>query len=104
MYLRYCDSQPLPLFHRQSFVETLGDRNPELILSILALALRYTDERVVGRKDHEVTGYVEAARKIVSKKVFHGTVELSTIQSLCILALVDFTGEFFVPHRLEFAF
>lgn len=95
VYMTYCDSQPLPLFHRQSFIQTLGDRDPELLFAIIALTLRYTDRLSAGTRDQEVSGYVEASRNIVSKKVFDGTIELSTIQSLCLLSLVDFTSKIF---------
>lgn len=36
---------------------------------------------------------VEAARSIVSQKVFDGAIEFSTLQALCILSLVDFTSK-----------
>lgn len=93
-YLTYCDSQPLPLFHRKSFQQTIRTRDQELLLAILALTLRFTDEVAVrGLSKHEqVAGYVEGCRKIVSGKVFEGSVELSTIQCLCLLSLVDFTS------------
>ncbi|PBP22833.1 hypothetical protein BUE80_DR006239 [Diplocarpon rosae] len=91
-YLKFCDCQPLPLFKRSNFLRTLKAREPEVIFSILALASRFTD--TYGRCSDEarlIGGYVEAARTIVAKKVFEGAVELSTIQSLCLLTLVDFT-------------
>lgn len=91
-YLQYCDCQPLPLFQRSSFIRTLKDRRPEVLLSILAIALRLTEDQQ-SRNNHArlTTGYVEAARTIVSKQVFEGAVELSTIQALCLLTIVDFT-------------
>ena len=93
-YLQYCDCQPLPLFQRSSFIRTLKDRRPEVLLSILAIALRLTEDQQ-SRNNHArlTTGYVEAARTIVSKQVFEGAVELSTIQALCLLTIVDFTGK-----------
>jgi hypothetical protein len=91
-YLLYCDCQPLPLFHRQSFIRSLRSRDPELLFAILALALRFSDNAIQASQTELVGSYVEAARTIISKRVFDGLVELSTIQSLCLLALVDFTG------------
>ncbi|CAG8978494.1 hypothetical protein HYALB_00005069 [Hymenoscyphus albidus] len=87
-YLTYCDCQPLPLFHRSTFLQTLKERGPEVLFSVLALASRFTPLFT----NEPVTEYVEAARAIISKKVFDGAVALSTIQSLCLLSLVDFTG------------
>lgn len=91
-YLEYCDCQPLPLFQRSSFIRTLKNRTPEVLLSILAIALRFSQDQQ-SRSNHVrlISGYVEAARTIISKKVFDGTVELSTIQALCLLTIVDFT-------------
>ncbi|CZT08259.1 related to C6 transcription factor [Rhynchosporium graminicola] len=92
LYLQYCDCQPLPLFQRSSFIRTLRDRRPEILFSILAIALRFTED-TQSRNAHlkAIDGYVEAARTIISKQVFDGTVELSTIQALCLLTVVDFT-------------
>ena len=88
-YLLYCDSQPLPLFDRSSFNSNLKDRDAEVLFSILALALRFTD---FSAEVKDASRYVEVARTIISQKIFEGKVELSTIQSLCLLSLVDFTG------------
>jgi hypothetical protein len=92
-YLLYCDCQPLPLFDRSTFIQRLRERESEVLFSLLALALRFNEDG----PNHEgqakiVTDYVEAARALVTKKVMDGLVELSTIQSLCLLSLVDFTG------------
>ncbi len=92
-YLLYCDCQPLPLFHKANFLHSLHEREPEVLFSILAIALRFReDPHSSGRRVYDTTDYVEAAREIISKKIFEGTIELSTIQSLCLLCLVDFTG------------
>ncbi|KAH6698382.1 fungal-specific transcription factor domain-containing protein [Leptodontidium sp. MPI-SDFR-AT-0119] len=92
IYLQYCDCQPLPLFQRSSFIRTLRNRKPEVLLSILAVALRFSEDRQ-SRTNHArvANGYVEACRTIISKQVFEGNVELSTIQALCLLTIVDFT-------------
>jgi hypothetical protein len=92
-YLLCCDCQPLPLFDRSEFMQKLREREPEVILSLLGLALRFNEDG----PPHEgqaklIRDYVEAARVLVTKKVMEGLVELSTIQSLCLLSLIDFTG------------
>ena len=92
-YLLYCDCQPLPLFDRSSFNNNLKDRDAEVLLSILGLALRFTD---FPAEVKDASRYVELARTIISRKIFEGKVELSTIQSLCLLSLIDFTG----MHRI----
>jgi hypothetical protein len=68
-----------------------------VLFSLLALTMRFTEEPQFreNQSDH-IRGYVEAARTLISKKIFDGTIELSTIQSLCLLSLVHFTGMLFL--------
>ncbi|KAI9931235.1 hypothetical protein MW887_010897 [Aspergillus wentii] len=94
LYLIYCDSQPLPLFHRDSFLGTLGSRDPEIIYAILALSIRFSDYSYRDTADlvNTVNGYAEVARGLVTRRISEGPVELSTLQCLCLLSLVDFTN------------
>lgn len=39
-----------------------------------------------------VPSYVQAARERVIKRVLSGPVEMSTLQSLCLLSMVDYTS------------
>jgi hypothetical protein len=95
LYLLYCDCQPLPLFDRDSFTSTLESRDPEVLLSILALASRFSDDPNVRSNLTEIVkDYVEAARALVIRRLSDGPIELSTLQSLCLLSLVDFTSMF----------
>lgn len=87
-------------------MQTLQDRDPEILFSILALALRFRDDDVdvLGTN---VACHVEAARTRVSRRISEGKVELSTIQTLCLLTLVDFAGktmllQYLVPHLIGF--
>lgn len=93
LYLLYCDSQPLPLFHRGSFLSSLKTRETELLFAILALGFRFSYAHHT-RSDSAilVNGYAEVARGLVMRRVSEGPVELSTLQCLCILSLVDFTS------------
>jgi hypothetical protein len=93
LYLLYCDSQPLPLFDPDCFLAIIKTREAELLFAILALASRFsysyhnnTDSASL------VNGYTEVARGLVMKRVSEGPVELSTLQCLCLLSLVDFTS------------
>lgn len=84
----------MPLFHRSSFVPDLKERDPEVLFSMLALASRFIPYLNGSTNEDE---YIEDARTIISKKIFDGTVALSTIQSLCLLSLVDFTSMIAFP-------
>jgi len=98
-YLLYCDCQPLPLFDRSTFIQRLKEREPEVLFSLLGLALRFNEDGPYHEgQSTPIQDYVEAARVLVMKKVMNGAVELSTIQSLCLLSLIDFTG--MVPFRV----
>lgn len=93
LYLLYCDSQPLPLFYRDSFLSTIQTRETELLFAILALAFRFSyAHRNRADSTSLVNSYAEVARGLVMKRVSEGPVELSTLQCLCILSLVDFTS------------
>jgi len=93
LYLLYCESQPLPLFHRSSFITNLKVRDVEIIYAILALSLRFSDSyRSYPDLTGLVNGYAEVARGLVMKRVSEGPVEISTLQCLCLLSLVDFTS------------
>ncbi len=95
IYLLYCDCQPLPLFHRPSFIQSLKDREPEILFAILALALRFHGvSHHYSSRTGQLNAYVKEARTMVEKKLNEGNVELSSIQALCIIALVDFTGTY----------
>ena len=95
LYLSYCESQPLPLFHRGSFLESLGTRDPEIIYAMLALSIRFAEDQYLDVNDliARINGYTEVARSLVMKRVSEGPVELSTLQALCLLSLVDFTSK-----------
>ncbi|RFU31138.1 hypothetical protein B7463_g5214, partial [Scytalidium lignicola] len=91
-YLLYCDCQPLPLFHASTFLQSLKNRRPEILLSILALALRFNEGFNAHTDIHLLNGYTEDARHIVMKSVTDGDVGLATLQALCLLSLVDFSN------------
>lgn len=95
LYLLYCDCQPLPLFDKNSFISSLEIRDPEVLLSMLALTSRFSDDPTVRSNLTEVVnGYMEAARALVIQRLSDGPIELSTLQSLCLLSLIDFTSKF----------
>ncbi|KAH8805010.1 hypothetical protein F5884DRAFT_438967 [Xylogone sp. PMI_703] len=91
-YLLYCDCQPLPLFSPNTLLQSLKNRKPEVLLSILALALRFIEGFDANTDIQHINNYAEDARRIVMKSVTDGEVELATLQTLCLLSLVDFSS------------
>lgn len=76
-------------------MRTLGSRDPEVIYAILALTIRFSDETFSADRDFSTLAnkYAEMARTLVMERVSEGPVELSTLQCLCLLSLVDFTSK-----------
>ena len=97
LYLKHCNYQPLPLFS-ESLMNSLPSRDPELLLAILALASRfetinYAVHNAPLPDTFEV--YATPAKEMVMRRVAHGPVELSTIQTLCLLSLAEFNSRCF---------
>lgn len=94
LYLLYCESQPLPLFHRETFLRSLQGRDLEVIYAMLALGIRFSEESYRDTDDlaNRSNSYAETARNLVMRRISEGPVELSTLQCLCLLSLVDFTN------------
>jgi hypothetical protein len=96
LYLKYCNYQPLPLFSSENFMATLNTRDSDLIFAILALATRFlpTDpDAPVLDSPSTAEMYAHSAIESVMRRIFRGPVELSTIQTLCILSLLQFNSE-----------
>ena len=71
-------------------MQTIDQRDPELLFAILALTSRFSGDTHL--REYREDELVESSRSMVMQKVCEGTVELSTLQSLCLLSLVDFTS------------
>ncbi|PYH96777.1 C6 transcription factor [Aspergillus ellipticus CBS 707.79] len=101
LYLIYCHSQPLPLFHRDGFLDSLATRDPEIIYAMLALSTRFSSSDCSDTNGFTalINSYTEVARSLVMRRVSEGPVELSTLQSLCLLSLVDFANLDGNTHR-----
>ena len=95
-YLLYCDCQPLPLFDKHTFLRTLQNREEELLFAVLGLALRFCDDLKAEKNAFEMAiNFSESARRLIMSRITNGPVELSTLQSLCLLSLTDFTSRFY---------
>ncbi|KAE8361097.1 hypothetical protein BDV27DRAFT_167208 [Aspergillus caelatus] len=95
LYISFCNYQPLPLFDPEDFVETIATRDPELILAIQAISLRFEREVEVG--EAHILEYARNARSLVMDRINSGDLELSTLQTLCLLAMFEFS----VGHTIQ---
>ena len=92
LYFKYCHRQPIWCFER----EELGDYGSipeELASSILALTSRFSEKR---ERDH-VQLYGNNAKTLIMLRIANGTVDLTTIESLCLLSYSSFMGMRFRP-------
>lgn len=92
LYFRYCHKQPLWLFDPDDLARPAECRE-EVVFGILTLALRYSDNPfLAGRTDQLCRQYSEAARDLIMLRISQGKVDLSTLQSLCLIALAQYIG------------
>lgn len=66
------------------------------MFSLLALAVRYSSHAYFeGEYQISSQKYCEISRGLIMFRIAQGTVQLATIQSLCLLALANFVGELY---------
>lgn len=91
------------LFPNRSSLASLGKRDPELLLAIEAIGVRFKRPGVVDQDIQlEIKRKTERACQMVMMRLASGTVELSTIQTLCLLSMLEFTGKAVLPWVLTF--
>lgn len=94
LYFEYCHRQPIWCFERDE-IRDFASMHDELACSILALTLRYSENA------DQAKLYANNAKSLVMLRIANGTVDLATLESLCLLAYSSFIGMFnsllFVP-------
>lgn len=93
LFITYCNYQPLPLFNEDGFVERINGRDRELLLAIQAVSLRFRRRNGDGETTIDTRECARKSRSLVMDRVGESKIELSTLQSLCLLAMFDFTGK-----------
>jgi hypothetical protein len=83
LYFKYCHRQPIWCFERDEVGE-FAAMPEELACSILALTSRFSQKR-----DH-LQLYGNNAKTLVMLRIANGTVDLTTIESLCLLSYSSF--------------
>ena len=86
-YLEFCSCQPLPLFPKEGFVESLSKRSDSTLFAIIANSLRYTRGAAHDKDGHT---FREAAHSLAVESITRGEVEISTLQTLCLIVFYDF--------------
>lgn len=93
LYFQYCHKQPLWLFDPENF-SNLSEIPDEVTFGISSLALRYSRSHMLdGQVDQLCRQYAEAAHGLISFRIARGTVNLSTMQALCLIALAEYIGQ-----------
>lgn len=85
LYFEYCHRQPIWCFE----YEDVGDfsrLSEELACSILALTARFSPMR------ERLQKYNSNAKRLIMLRIANSTVEVSTIESLCLLSYSSFIG------------
>ncbi|KAL4893432.1 hypothetical protein BDV59DRAFT_192981 [Aspergillus ambiguus] len=90
LYFQYCHKQPLWLFDADDF--PVPENSPdEVVFGILSLALRYSHNHFLGASvDQLCRQYADAAHNLIMNRITRGAVRLSTLQSLCLIALAEY--------------
>ncbi|KEY64525.1 hypothetical protein S7711_03592 [Stachybotrys chartarum IBT 7711] len=83
LYFKYCHRQPIWCFERDE-MGSYDSLPEELACSILALTSRFVDKR-----DH-LQLYGNNAKTLIMLRIANGTVDLTTIESLCLLSYSSF--------------
>ena len=92
LYLAWCHGQPIALFDPETFLDSLTFRDLELILALQALSLRYPPSTLTPQKREKLDSMERESRSAVMNRIASSAVELSTLQTLCILSMVEFAG------------
>ena len=93
LYFKWCHNQPITLFREDAFLESLKSRDYELLLALQALGLRFTENQATPAMRERLDGMATLSRQRTMDCVVNGRVKLSTLQSLCLLSLIDMAGE-----------
>lgn len=85
LYFEFCHRQPIWCFERDE-VNDFALLHDELACSILALTLRFSENRDQSQL------YGNNAKSLIMLRIANGTVDLATLESLCLLSYSSFMG------------
>ncbi|RMJ20204.1 hypothetical protein CDV36_000019 [Fusarium kuroshium] len=83
LYFEFCHRQPIWCFERDE-INDFASLHDELACSILALTLRFSENRDQSQL------YGNNAKSLIMLRIANGTVDLATLESLCLLSYSSF--------------
>ncbi|KAJ0422050.1 hypothetical protein BJY00DRAFT_94748 [Aspergillus carlsbadensis] len=93
LFWSHCNFQPLTLFRHATFPASAENRDSELLLAMQALGLRFSGGGISEPEiSRQITNWTEESRRLAMARIAQGLVELSTLQTLCILIFIDHTS------------
>ena len=105
VYFQYCHNQPYSLFHEQTFREKLtACQVPfHLLFAFLASVVRYSTDAYYGDKIDAIATYTRCSWKaiVMPWNGIEDDAGISIVQTMLLLAIIDYTGDYAFPTRLE---
>lgn len=74
-------------------METLQNRDPELLIALGSLSLRFPPGTSDSNKEEHLEAMTTKCRVMVMERLATSKIELSTLQTLCLLGMLDITGK-----------
>ena len=97
VYFRYCHNQPYSLFHEESFRSKLaaGEVPHHLLFAFLASSVRYSEDSYYEDKMGAISTYAMQSWKamVLPWNGIESDAGISTVQTILLLAIIDYTGE-----------
>lgn len=88
LYFKFCHRQPVWCFEHDE-VSNYGTIPEDLVCSILALTSRFSEKR------DQMQIWRKNAKRLIMFRIANGSVELTTIEALCLLSYSSFMGKRF---------
>ncbi|KAF4995952.1 hypothetical protein FGRMN_4807 [Fusarium graminum] len=79
------------MFNAETFAESLPDRDPELVLALQALCLRFPPQSPNTISRQRLVAMAVTSRQLAMERVFRSEVSLSVLQTLCLLSFFEYT-------------
>ena len=92
LYLTWCHKQPLALFDETTFIETLPLRDQVLCQAIKGIGLRFSPNISAPAQHRQLDELLCDARRTIWRRLADGEIELSSLQTLCLICARSFVG------------